>query len=88
MIVVFNKGIWLKYVRKVVVNNAKNEMHENEARKYVKCFDFEFLNHMNKYGMDMLLQAQHVVSTLFSMYFAKIAYLFTFLKCKFYINKL
>jgi hypothetical protein len=63
-------------------------MHENEARKYVKCFDIEFLNHMNKYDMDMLLQAWHVVSTLFSIYFAKIAYLFTLLKCKFYINKL
>jgi hypothetical protein len=23
-------------------------MHENEARKYVKRFDIEFLNHMNK----------------------------------------
>jgi hypothetical protein len=88
MIVVFNKGIWLRHVRKVVVNNAKNEMHENEARKYVKCFDIEFLNHMNKFDMDMLLQAWHVVSTLFSIYFAKIAYLFTLLKCKFYINKL
>lgn len=29
-------------------------MHENEARKYVKRFDIEFLNHMNKYDMDML----------------------------------
>lgn len=27
-------------------------MHENEARKYVKHFDIEFLNHMNKYDMD------------------------------------
>lgn len=51
-------------------------------------FWVEFLNHMNKYDMDMLLQAWHVVSTLFSMYFAKIAYSFTLLKRKFYINKL
>lgn len=32
-------------------------MHENEARKYVKHFDIEFLNHMKKFDMDMLLQA-------------------------------